>query len=620
MTKEINLKRQMLRNAEYYDMTEIYDKLYSDSLKGIKFINLVEIITNRNNILLAYRNIKRNSGSNTPGVDGKTIQSLAKMDTDKFIEIIQAKLRNYHPKPVKRVEIPKSDGKMRPLGIPIMIDRIIQQSVLQVMEPICEAKFAEQSNGFRPNRSCETAISQCYRHIQLSNLHIIVDVDIKGFFDNVNHGKLLKQMWTMGFKDKQLLSIISKMLKAPIEMPDKKRIQPTKGTPQGGILSPLLSNIVLNELDWWINSQWINFPTKKNYSGCINRSGNKSNGNKYRALRTTNLKEAHIVRYADDFMIFCNNHNHAEKVLHAIKKWLKDRLFLEVNEDKTKIINLKEKSAEFLGFKLRVVQKGNRYVVKSNICHKAMKSIHTTLKEKIKSIEKPKNELDEQKAIERYNAAVIGIHNYYSIATHVNIDCGIIDYYLLISMRKRIRQRLKKKGKQNGYVWERYGKSKNIRFIANRAVAPLSYVQTRKPLDKKSVVNKYTPEGRTAIHKSLEVVDTQKIIWLACNPVIGRSTEYNDNRLSLFAAQKGKCAILGLDLEVDDIHCHHINPTLHEKRDKYQNLLIVHPYIHKLIHINDEKLIQDYFTILKLNKSQITKLNEFRKKAGKEPI
>lgn len=150
---------------------------------------------------------------------------------------------------------------MRPLGIPTIKDRLIQQCVLQVLEPICEAKFHNRSNGFRPNRSAEHAIAQAMTMIQQRNLFYVIDIDIKGFFDNVSHSKLLKQMWTLGIRDKKLISIISTMLKAEVA----EIGFPKKGTPQGGIISPLLSNIVLNELDWWIASQWEEIPTRHEY-------------------------------------------------------------------------------------------------------------------------------------------------------------------------------------------------------------------------------------------------------------------------------------------------------------------------------------------------------------------
>lgn len=148
------LKRQTLRNIEYYGLQEIFDELYQKSLENRKFRNLMELILMEENIKLAYRNMKKNDGSTTPGVDGKTIEHLAKMTEKEVIELVRNKLEWYTPKAIRRVEIDKGNGKKRPLGIASIEDRLIQQCILQVLEPICEAKFHDRSNGFRPNRGC----------------------------------------------------------------------------------------------------------------------------------------------------------------------------------------------------------------------------------------------------------------------------------------------------------------------------------------------------------------------------------------------------------------------------------------------------------------------------------
>ena len=196
--KKRKQKQKKIRHMEYYNLVDVFDKLYADSKDGKVFTGLMEIITSEENIKLAYRNIKRNTGSNTSGVDGRTIKYLEYMPAERLIDIVRNKLTYYKPHPVKRVEIPKPNGKFRPLGIPTITDRLVQQCILQVLEPICEAKFHERSNGFRPNRSAENAIAQSYKMIQHRNLHFVVDVDIKGFFDNVNQTKLKQQMWGMG--------------------------------------------------------------------------------------------------------------------------------------------------------------------------------------------------------------------------------------------------------------------------------------------------------------------------------------------------------------------------------------------------------------------------------------
>jgi group II intron reverse transcriptase/maturase len=209
-----NKKRPKARYAEYYDMQELYFKLYDDSKNNMIFDNLYELITSEENIKLAYRNLKSNKGSYTAGTDNKTIKHLSNLGTDKLIGTVKYKLYDYMPQKIKRVFIPKGNGKMRPLGIPTIMDRLIQQCFLQILEPICEAKFYGESYGFRPNRSCEQAIASCYKYMQVDKLDYVVDIDIKGFFDNINHQKLIKQLYTLGIRDKRVLAIIVKMLKS----------------------------------------------------------------------------------------------------------------------------------------------------------------------------------------------------------------------------------------------------------------------------------------------------------------------------------------------------------------------------------------------------------------------
>ena len=200
-----------------------------------------------------------------------------------------------------------------------------------------------------------------------SHMTYVVDVDIKGFFDEVNHTKLMRQIWTLGIRDKQLLVIIRKMLKAPIVLPNGKVTYPTKGTPQGGILSPLLANINLNEFDCWIGRQWEERDCKELVPQ-YNSKGTRHKSHVYRKLRTsTTLKEVYIVRYADDFKIFCRNRNEAERTFKAVKLWLKERLNLPISEEKSQITNLRKKSSEFLGITLKLVSKNTRLVCFSHI-------------------------------------------------------------------------------------------------------------------------------------------------------------------------------------------------------------------------------------------------------------
>lgn len=613
MKYQKNLKRQKLRNNEYYQMQDIQDKLYMQSTKGTKFTHLMEIITNEKNILLAYRNIKKNRGSNTKGVDGKNISHLANLEPETLIKLVQNKMKNYFPNKVRRVEIPKPDGKLRPLGIPTIMDRLIQQCILQVLEPICEAKFHKHSYGFRPLRSTKHAISRAYHLSQQNNLHYVVDVDIKGFFDNINHGKLIKQLWTLGIRDKSLIAVISKMLKAEIEnvgIPDK-------GTPQGGILSPLLANVVLNEFDWWINSQWENIPTRKLYSSYPK----DPNGNKWKALRSnTTLKEVYIVRYADDFKLFCRNHQDAVKLFEASKQWLKNRLHLEVSKEKSKIVNLRKNYSYFLGIKFKVHRKGKKgnqdtkWVVKSHIQEKAISKIKENVKKHITNIQKPKKSIG--LAIDLYNSFVMGIHNYYNCATNCNVDMAKLSNQTRTKIFVRLKgRRVNKSDKLPDYIKKVYGKSEMLRMLGNKPLVPLSYIQHSKLMNF-SQASIYNPIDRDKIHNTQKVADYKIIKYLIENPIQGQSTEYNDNRISLYIGQLGKCFITDEELTVGNMEVHHAIPKSQGGNDSYNNLIYITKDVHKLIHATQLETINKYLNLISVGKDTIELINGCRKLAN----
>ena len=271
--------------------------------------HLLERILSRENMQKAWKRVKSNKG--VPGVDGMSIREFPKFSRDHWNSIRQSLLDGtYQPLPVKRVEIPKPTGGKRPLGIPIVMDRLIQQAICQVLMPIFDPGFSEFSYGFRPGKSAHDAVRKVREYIR-EGYCIAGDMDLSKFFDTVNHDVLMHRV-ARKIRDKRLLRLIGKYLRAGV-MVDGRLQSTRKGVPQGGPLSPLLANILLDDLD------------KE-----LERRGHR------------------FVRYADDFVILVKSQRAGERVMHSVRRFLERKLKLKVNEDKSQVA--KTDRINFLGF------------------------------------------------------------------------------------------------------------------------------------------------------------------------------------------------------------------------------------------------------------------------------
>lgn len=272
-------------------------------------MRLLEQIVSSSNMNEAFKRVKANNGSH--GIDGMGVDDLLQYLKENGETIRQSILDGkYHPNPVRRVEIPKENGKKRNLGIPTVVDRVIQQAIAQVLTPIYEKQFSENSYGFRPKRSAHNAIRKSQSNID-QGYKYVVDMDLEKYFDTVNQSKLVEVLSRI-IKDGRVISLIHKYLKAGVVV--KHRFEETEvGVPQGGNLSPILSNIMLNELD------------KE-----LERRGHR------------------FVRYADDMLIFCMSRKSAERTLENILPFIERKLFLKVNREKTVVDEATK--VKFLGF------------------------------------------------------------------------------------------------------------------------------------------------------------------------------------------------------------------------------------------------------------------------------
>ena len=589
------LKKTKLRYNEYYNMQDTFDELYRQSLNGNNFYKLIEIIGSKQNIRLAYKNLRSNSGSRTKGTDGLTIEDIGSLTEEEMIDRVRESLDDYRPQAVRRVYIPKpGSDKMRPLGIPTIWDRLVQQCILQVLEPICEPKFHNHSYGFRPNRSTHHAVSRMVTLINFGKNYYCVDVDIKGFFDNVDHGKLLKQIWSLGIRDKRLLSIISKLLKCEIEGEGV----PTKGTPQGGILSPLLSNIVLNELDWLVSYQWETYRphSSKNYSF-------------RRSVKSRNMKAGFIVRYADDFKIMCKSYAEAKRYYHAVADFLDKRLGLEISPEKSKVTNLKKNSSDFLGFKVKAVPKGTArhgYIAKTDLSDKARRKVFNNVKREIAQIQWHTT----AESAKQYNSVILGIQNYYRIATNVYNDLDRINYSLLRTHYNRLRRVSKTvrfRDASEGFKKHRKGLTadKKLFQVCGIELVPLTDVHHSPPMNFSQDICNFTEKGREKIHAKQKAVSKADLMAIQMYFPKEESMEFRANALSRYVAQYGKCYVTGEELTPSKAVAIRVRPKTKSGADAYSNIVVVSEAVKPLITAKECRS--------KLNKECKEKLNKLRK-------
>lgn len=355
---------------------------------------MLEEIVSADNLNRAYKRVKKNKGAG--GVDGMKVDELLQYLKDNGEEIRQTILDGkYQPKPVRRVEIPKDNGKTRKLGIPTAVDRVIQQAIAQVLTPIYEPKFAETSYGFRPKRSAHDALRKCREYLEAGRVWT-VDMDLEKFFDTVNQPKLM-EILARDIKDGRVLSLIHRYLRAGAV--EWGRFEDTEvGVPQGGPLSPMLGNIVLNELDHELE-----------------RRGHK------------------FVRYADDLVIFCGSKASAKQTLEHIIPYIEGKLFLKVNREKTVVAYAGK--IKFLGYGFYKSQRGFKLRVH--------KKSQMKMRKRVKELTSRRHVNDYEEWKKSLKQFITGWVNYYKLA-----DMGKLLQETDKWMRRRIRMVFWKKWKR----------------------------------------------------------------------------------------------------------------------------------------------------------------------------
>jgi len=379
VTKE-EIKYRQLHMEDYLQMVSAEQKEYAEVYASSRITennitntdllrdDLLEKIVGRDNLKRAFEKVKSNKGAG--GIDGMGVEHLLpylKENNKQLIQLI--KVGKYRPNPVRRVEIPKEErGKVRKLGIPTVVDRVIQQAIAQVLTPIFEEQFSDNSYGFRPKRSARDAMKKCIEEAN-EGYKYVVDMDLEKYFDTVNQSKLI-EILSRTIKDGRVISLIHKFLKAGVI--EKHTFKETGvGVPQGGPLSPLLSNIMLNELDQELESRGHRF-----------------------------------VRYADDMIILCKSKKSAQRTLRNILPFIEKKLYLKVNQDKTEVAYIGR--VKFLGFSFYKHKNGMRLRVHPKGIAK--------MKSKIKEHTARNNGYGNEERVEKLKRYIRGWINYFKIA------------------------------------------------------------------------------------------------------------------------------------------------------------------------------------------------------------
>jgi RNA-directed DNA polymerase len=626
LDQESNLSEFRILTSEQ-ELKDLLDLLYDKTKTTIeqgeqpRFKGLLEYMKSEITILTAIHNIKSNKGSETPGSDGETMREhILEKDYIDIITRVQSSLTQYKPSPIRRKYIPKpGKAEKRPLGIPTIIDRIVQECVRMILEPIMEAQFFKHSYGFRPMRDAHMALERMSRIIHATGYHWIVEGDIRAFFDCVNHTKLCRLIYSMGVHDQRVLMIIKAMVKAGI----MNEIQTNPlGTPQGGIISPLLANIYLHQLDQWITREWENKKTQTAYV----HIRSKTNALK----RRSHLKPAYLVRYADDWILITDTKQNAEKWKQRIAKYVRSNLNLTLSEEKTFITNVREKPIHFLGCQFKVVKGRSRtgYITRTMPDNARLKAKVKDIHRKMDSLKNCGNKEKLMHEIYNINAIIRGLIQYYQCTTWVHIVLRKYSRNLELKAMSILR-------KYNG-TWIPANKTHNLSSIHSNytqkiptivikgmyiGVTSLNFCKWKETKIKKPDETPYTEEGRqiylirtgkrprkVRADKTLATHLTNKINDEKCRKQ--HNFEYLLNRAYAFNRDKGKCRVCGKDIQRLHLDIHHIDPYLPlGKVNQVNNLASVHDYCHQIIHSE-----QDHSA---LGKKCWTKILKFREKLNR---
>lgn len=587
------------------ELREKLDFIYQKSKDGCSFHGILEVASNEVTIITAIHNIKANGGANTAGVDKVKMDNYLHMEKGRLVAMVQTAFQRYKPKPARQVYIQKSNGKLRPLGIPTVLDKIIQECLRIVLEPIAEAKFFPNSYGFRPYRSVHDAVHMVFQYANLTlkqKAWYVIEGDIKGFFDHIDHRILKDKLWRIGVRDKRVLAIINAMLKAGY-MEQGVFCQSEEGTPQGGILSPLLANIYLTSFDWTVGRMY-QHPHQQTAYICSDRLRLKYQG----------VVPKYLVRYADDWVILTNSEQEAYRLLHKLEKYFTHKLKIELSGEKTVITDMRKSAVHFLGFGFKVRKtawKPNKPPKEMVVSYPDPKKLQKAIQKLcagVKAVRTCSNDEYRAVQVEMVNAQIAGLAEHYkrvlcSEAYH-KIDfavnkCAFKTFKRMygknvlkhvIPLEQLSNRPLRHAGHKDtalavawngqwiGFTKAYLTHAQRMGNAFHQAITP--YTAEGRELQYRKA-KKQAPKIRPPLYEGttlLEQAPKKKLY----------NFEYYMNREYAYNRDKGVCRCCRTKLNPGHYHCHHIDTSLPiTKINQVPNLAWVCESCHRAIHGKD---------------------------------
>jgi len=550
------------------------------------------MVYDMNNVAFAVRQLSKTKGRMAKGQDGTNYQTLEDYSIAELSEIVKDRLLNKKMDYVRRTYIPKGNsGKMRPLGICSVWDKLVEKCIQLVIEPLCETKFVNSSFGFREQVSQHNALAKVKNQCQ--TMPFVLSVDLQDYFGTIDPQVTYREMWHIGIKDQVILNYVYRFIKKGYFEDSCKQEDPL-GAPQGSSLGPLISNLYLHRFDVWLKEQgdcWHDKTVGKFHDP----------RNKRRNLGRTNLKIGIHVRFADDILVLCKDKKDAERFRFSITKYLTTNMRLKINEEKTKIYDLNNERMKYLGYEfyVRELKSKNKKGV-SKVSNLLPKAKEDEIVEKcgvlLKAIQKSLN----FETIHAWNSYVVNMHNYYRGMTHFYKDFSRIGWRIFKlfyhTMNKRVKF-INEQSYKNGFMggmYKTWGK-KGYYCFETYPIIEIRWAKWDSTLidHKKGIIRSNPYEYGKRKHKP--GVSLEDIEYLVNTSKYIKNSRLAMFRISKYSSVKGISYMSGEYVPVQDYHCHHIKPKRKGGTHDFNNLCVLSETEHNILNSSTPERLYEMF-------------------------